>query len=61
MKVYPVNRLYEEMAFLAYYFHWQPDTMLTMDHMSRQRWCRELSQINQNLEQPKPEGTPLLP
>ena len=46
---YPLDRLYEEVAFLAYYFHWDCETVLTLDHRERQRWCHEISSINRRL------------
>lgn len=47
--LYPQERLYQELAFLAYYLHWSRDALLDLDHRERQRWCREVSAINQKL------------
>lgn len=44
---YPLDRLHEEVAFIAYYFHWPLDQILTMEHRERRRWCEEISRINQ--------------
>jgi hypothetical protein len=41
--------LLEEVAFLAYYFHWDYRTIMDMEHRERQRWCEELSKINKTL------------
>jgi len=49
MSGYPLDRLYEEVAFIAYYFHWEADAILTMPHGERRRWCVEISRINQRL------------
>ncbi|TKY91147.1 MAG: hypothetical protein C5S46_07375 [Candidatus Methanomarinus sp.] len=46
---YPLDRLYEEVAFIAYHFHWQYEAIMNMEHRERQRWCEEISRINQNL------------
>jgi len=46
---YPLDRLYEEVAFLAYHFHWDYETVLNMEHRERQRWCDEVSKINKKL------------
>jgi hypothetical protein len=46
---YPLNRIYEEVAFIAYHFHWSFEEIVNMDHRERQRWCEEISRINQNL------------
>ena len=49
LTLYPQERLYREMAFLAYYLHWSDDALMSMDHRERQRWCREVSAINKKL------------
>ncbi|MFV1950664.1 MAG: DUF6760 family protein [Nitrospinota bacterium] len=46
---YPLDRLYEEVAFLAYHFHWDYPTLMNIEHRERQRWCEEASKINQKL------------
>ncbi|XME04426.1 DUF6760 family protein [Lachnospiraceae bacterium C1.1] len=46
---YPQDRLYKEMAFLAYYLHWSQDDLMNMDHRERRRWCSEISSINRKL------------
>ena len=49
MKSYPVERLYEEMAFIAYYLHWPYAEIMQLDHEERRRWCQEISRINRML------------
>ena len=39
----------KEMAFISYYFHWPQSEVLSMDHVTRRQWCREISSINQSL------------
>lgn len=51
IEVYPLHRLYEEMAFVAYHFHWDREQLLAMPHWERQRWCEEISKINDELNQ----------
>ncbi|WP_187355329.1 MULTISPECIES: DUF6760 family protein [Paenibacillus] len=46
---YPLDRLYEEVAFLTYYLHWDYATVLGLEHPERDRWCREVSSINRKL------------
>lgn len=46
---YPLDKLYEEVAFLAYHFHWDHDTILNMEHGERQQWCEEVSKINKKV------------
>ncbi|WP_307718819.1 DUF6760 family protein [Desulfocucumis palustris] len=46
---YPVKRIYEEAAFIAYYFHWSHDEIMSMEHRERRKWCEEISKINRKL------------
>jgi hypothetical protein len=46
---YPLARLYEEVAFAAYYFHWGHSEIMNMPHAERQRWCEEISKINKKI------------
>ena len=43
---YPLAQLYEEVAFIAYHFHWSVDSILNLEHAERRRWVREISSIN---------------
>lgn len=52
MKGYPSAQLYEEMAFIAYHFHWQHGELMEMEHQERRRWCREISSVNRRLDGP---------
>jgi len=58
MKGYPLPRLYEEMAFIAYHFHWSAGDLMTLEHMERVRWCEQISGINRRLNDASP-STPL--
>lgn len=49
MSRYPASRLYEEVAFVAYHFGWSRDEVLNMPHWERQRWCAEISRINERM------------
>ncbi|KQN26640.1 hypothetical protein ASE86_11240 [Sphingomonas sp. Leaf33] len=40
------DHLYEEIAFIAYHFHWSYETLLALEHGERRRWCDEISRIN---------------
>lgn len=51
MKGYPLERIYEEVAFIAYYFHWSHDEVMAMDHRERTKWCEEISKINRKMNQ----------
>jgi hypothetical protein len=48
---YPLKQLYEEVAFVAYHFHWQPEAVLNLDHSERRRWVNEISAINQRMNE----------
>jgi len=47
---YPLNALYQEVAFVAYYFHWGRDEIFNFEHVERRRWVQEISTINQRME-----------
>lgn len=51
MTGYPIERLYEEVAFLAFHFHWDYETIMHMDHRERLAWCEEVNKINKNLNE----------
>src|SRR5262249_10872108 len=46
---YPLERLYEEVAYVAYHFHWPHGQILALDHGERQRWVAEIASINRRL------------
>lgn len=46
---YPLDQLYEEVAFIAYYFHWNYEDVMNMPHWERRKWCEEISKINRKL------------
>ena len=53
--VYPLERLYQEMSYLAYHFHWPYEQIMQMDHHERLRWVQEVSAINSQLNSPVQE------
>lgn len=48
---YPLERLYEEVAYIAYHFHWQPEVILAMEHRERQAWAAQIAAINRRLNE----------
>ena len=54
MTRYPLERLYEEVAYLAYYLHWGREEILHMEHGERAHWVGEIARINSRLN----EGAP---
>lgn len=44
---YAAERLHEELAYVAYHFHWPREEILDLDHDERQRWVQEIARINE--------------
>jgi len=42
---YAADRLYAEVAYVAYHFHWTMNEILDLDHPTRQRWVQEIAAI----------------
>jgi hypothetical protein len=49
----PVDRLWEEIVYIAYYLHWSFDTILDLDHASRARVIEEIGKINTRISAPE--------
>jgi hypothetical protein len=43
---YPLKAIHEEVAFIAYHFHWSFEEIMNMEHPERRRWVQEISAIN---------------
>jgi hypothetical protein len=50
---YATDRLYQEVAYVAYHFHWPQHEILALTHADRQRYVREIADINARMN----EGT----
>ncbi|WP_410500717.1 DUF6760 family protein [Chroococcidiopsis sp. SAG 2025] len=37
----------EEVAYIAYHFHWSPEQIMQLEHRDRQQWVAEIARINQ--------------
>ncbi|HVT11711.1 MAG TPA: DUF6760 family protein [Fimbriimonadaceae bacterium] len=46
---YPSDALYEEVAYIAYHFHWSLDEILALEHRERHKWVAQISKINRRL------------
>ncbi len=44
---YPLEQLYEEVAYIAYNFHWQREDILNLEHYERQKWVQEIEKIRE--------------
>ncbi len=43
------DRLFEEIAYVAYHFHWPLDAILDLEHPLRNRFVGEIGRINEQL------------
>jgi len=48
---YDTDRLFEEVAYLAYHFHWSLDEILDLEHPLRRRFVEEIARINRRLSE----------
>lgn len=48
---YGPDRIYEEVSYVAYHFHWPLDDILDLEHGQRLRYVREIAAINTRLSQ----------
>ncbi len=51
MKGYPPDRLFEEVAYVAYNFNWPHEEIMNLDHHERRRWVREIARIHERSEE----------
>lgn len=47
---YAADRLFEEVAYVAYYLHWELDSILDLEHPVRRRFIEEIGSINRQRE-----------
>ncbi|HQE91669.1 MAG TPA: hypothetical protein PLH19_05495 [Anaerolineae bacterium] len=46
--------MHEEVAYIAYHFHWPLDDILNLEHRQRRRWVGEIAKINRRLNEATP-------
>jgi len=46
---YAAERLVEEVAYVAYHFHWPLDEILDLEHPLRLRFIEEIGSINRRI------------
>lgn len=56
---YPLDQLHEEVAYLAYHFHWPIGEILSLEHADRRRWVEEISKINRRLNGEEAASAPI--
>ncbi|KPI30507.1 hypothetical protein OK074_6665 [Actinobacteria bacterium OK074] len=42
---YATDRLHEEIAYVAYHFHWDLDQILDLEHQDRRRYADEIASL----------------
>lgn len=48
---YPLEDLHEEVAFVAYHFHWPQAEIMAMEHIERREWVEQISAINRKVNE----------
>ena len=48
---YAADRLFEEVAYVAYHFHWTFDDIVDLEHPLRQRFVDEIGRINRRIHE----------
>lgn len=46
---YAPDRLYSEVAYVAYHFHWSLESILDLEHPERLRYVEEIGRINMRI------------
>jgi hypothetical protein len=52
---YATDRLFEEIAYVAYHLHWSFEEILDLEHPVRQRVVEEVAGINRRLAEEQEE------
>jgi hypothetical protein len=47
---YETDRLHEEVAYIAFHFHWSLEALLDLEHADRRRYVEEIGRINQRMK-----------
>jgi hypothetical protein len=48
---YATERLYAEIAYVAYYLHWSREDILDLEHAERQRFVTEIGSLNTRISE----------
>ena len=48
---YPLEQMFEEVAYIAYYLHWSLDEIMEMEHDERREWVDKIAEINTRLNE----------
>ena len=47
---YATDRLHEEVAYIAFHFHWALDPVLDLEHADRQRYVEQIDLIQRRMK-----------
>jgi hypothetical protein len=48
---YAADRIYTEVAYVAYHFHWSMEEILDLEHAERLRYVAEIAKINTRISE----------
>jgi hypothetical protein len=48
---YAIGQLFEEIAYVAYHFHWAHEELIDLEHLRRKAFVREIAKINRRLNE----------
>jgi hypothetical protein len=51
-----LDRLHEEVAYVAYHFHWPQSEIMALEHADRRRWVHEIDAIHQRMNEANEEN-----
>ncbi len=46
---YATDRLFEEVSYVAYHFHWSFEELLDLEHPVRRRFVEEIDRLNRRV------------
>ncbi|MEC7948487.1 MAG: DUF6760 family protein [Myxococcota bacterium] len=46
-----MENIFKEVAFIAYHFHWDRESVLHLSHKERHAWVKEISAINAKINE----------
>jgi Family of unknown function (DUF6760) len=52
----PLDELFEEVAFIAYHFHWPHDEIMGLEHRERTTWVERISALNDRINRESAEA-----
>jgi hypothetical protein len=42
---YPLDQLHQEVALIAFHFHWSYEEIMCMEHQERRKWVQEIVRL----------------